>query len=250
MKLRIECLLLLLVISLNCFADLASVEAILQDPKRELRDKIRDSVRKPVQVLEFLGIQPGMKVLDLYAGGGYYTVVLSAAVGNQGHVFAQNSPRALRFEEDRSETTAEDALDAKLKALNIDNVTRLDQSFMDLDLESDSLDAAVVFLILHDYYNRSPGRAQAALVKLKQAVKPGGIIGIIDHHGLAGANNKRFHRMLKSQAIEAIDAAGLIVEADSELLAHPDDDRRRGIFDPRYNRHTDRFLLRVRVPAN
>ena len=66
--------------------------------------------------------------------------------------------------------------------------------------------------------------------------------------GLANTNNRRFHRMQKSDAIAAIEAAGLDVEADSEILANSNDDHRRGIFDPRYNRNTDRFLLRVRVP--
>lgn len=232
----------------NCWADLAAVEAILQDPKRELTDKIRDPARKPLQVIEFLGIDSGMKVLEVYAAGGYYTVILSAAVGEQGVVFAQNSPRALRFEEDRSETTAGQALDAKIGALNLTNVRRLDQSMADIQLLPNSLDAVVVFLIFHDYYNGSPERAVTFMRTLKDAVKPGGVIGVIDHRGNPGADNKRFHRMQHAEAIEAIEAAGLVVEAESDLLANAKDDHRRGIFDPRYNRDTDRFLLRVRVP--
>ena len=244
-----------LITTLQCLsfmasADLAGVEAILQDPRRELTDKIRDPARKPIQVLEFLGIESGMKVFEVYSGGGYYTVILSAAVGEEGVVFAQNSPRVLRFEEDRSETTADQALDAKIEALNLTNVRRVNQSMADIQLLPNSLDAVVIFLIFHDYYNGSPARAVALLEKFKAAVKPGGVIGIIDHVGLEDTNNRRFHRMQKSEAVAAIEAAGLILEADSALLANRKDDHRRGIFDPRYNRDTDRFLLRVRVPGD
>jgi len=230
------------------WADLAAVAAILQDPKRELTDKIRDPMRKPLQVVEFLGIEPGMKLLEIYAGGGYYTVILSAAVGQQGVVFAQNSPRVLRYEEDRSEVTAGEALDQKINVLQLTNVRRLDQSMANVQLLPNSLDGAVVFLILHDYYNGNPARAQALLEQLKIAIKPGGVIGIIDHVGLPGVDNRRFHRMEKSGALSAIEAAGLILEAESDLLANKKDDHRRGVTDPRYNRDTDRFLLRVRVP--
>ena len=243
-----------LFISTVIIAQSDSVQTMLQHPERELTDKIRDSARKPAQVLEFLGIEPGMKVLELYAGGGYYTVILSAAVGENGIVYAQNSPRVLRYEEDRSETTAGEALDAKLKALAISNVRRIDASFNDIHFLPNSLDAVVVFQVFHDYYNGnsengSPNRAEQMMAKIKEGLKPGGVVGIIDHVGNPGADNRRFHRMQKKDAIAVVEKAGFVVEADSELLANPKDDHRRSIFDPRLNRDTDRFLLRVRLPG-
>lgn len=243
-------LLVSLLLGATAKADLAAVEAILQDPKRELTDKLRDPSRKPQQVLEFLGIESGMTVFEQYAAGGYYTVILAAAVGDEGIVIAQNSPRVLRYEEDLSETTADQALDAKINALKLNNIRRLDQAMTNIELVPNTLDAVVIFLILHDYYNGNPERAVALLEKFKTALKPGGVIGIIDHVGLPETNNRRFHRMQKAEAIAVIEAAGLIVEAESDLLANPQDDHRRGIFDPRYNRNTDRFLLRVRKPVD
>ena len=230
-------------------ADLAAVETILQDPNRELTDKIRDPVRKPAAVLEFLGIKAGDKIFEVYAGGGYYTVILAAAVGETGVVYAQNSPRVLRYEEDRSEVTAGEALDSKINLLKLHNVQRIDQRMGDIQLPPNSLDVVVLFQILHDYYNGGPARAEALLLQLKKALKPGGTIGVIDHVGIGGVDNRRFHRMQKADAIALIESAGFIVEAESDLLANPKDDHRRSIFDPRYNRNTDRFLLRVRVPA-
>ena len=60
-------------------------EAVANTSRTE-RDRSRDAGRKPAQVLEFFGIEPGMNVLDMFAGGGYYTEILSRVVGSR--VFA------------------------------------------------------------------------------------------------------------------------------------------------------------------
>ena len=69
----------------------------LADPSRGVTDFARDEIRRPVEVLEFLGIHSGMTVMDVYAAGGYYTFILSKALGPEGVVLAQNTERGLRF---------------------------------------------------------------------------------------------------------------------------------------------------------
>ena len=78
--------------------DLQALRHALSGPDREVTDFIRDETRKPVEVLDFLGIKPGMAILDVYAAGGYYTFILSKAVGPNGKVYAQNTPRGLRYD--------------------------------------------------------------------------------------------------------------------------------------------------------
>ncbi|MDP5003781.1 MAG: hypothetical protein NWQ51_07795, partial [OM182 bacterium] len=56
--------------------DSAALTRALSSPERDVTDFLRDETRKPVQTLEFLALERGMRVLDLYAAGGYYTVVL------------------------------------------------------------------------------------------------------------------------------------------------------------------------------
>ena len=66
----------------NAVAELADgFDDALAAPERSAEDRDRDSARKPKQVLEFVGIGAGMTVLDVAAGAGWYTEVLSAAVG-------------------------------------------------------------------------------------------------------------------------------------------------------------------------
>ncbi|HDZ10529.1 hypothetical protein LCGC14_0075500 [marine sediment metagenome] len=221
----------------------------LSGSDRDIADRMRDDARKPVDVLTFLELQEGMTVLEVYAAGGYYTFVLSRAVGDNGTVYAQNSPRALRYDEDRTDITQGDALAGKIEQGRLTNVIRVDRAIQDTELPDASVDFILVSQILHDYYNGSPARAHGLLVELHRLLKPGGIVGIIDHTGAEGNDNRRLHRMLKTQAIEAVTRAGFIVEAESDLLANPDDNPRRSIFDPLLNRGTDQFLLRLRKPG-
>jgi predicted methyltransferase len=229
--------------------DPATLTISLQGPDRDISDRMRDAARKPVEVLQFLGLQNGMTALDVYAAGGYYTFVLSRAVGDEGRVYAQNSPAASRYDEDRTDMTQGEALDIKIARGNLLNVVRIDRAIRDNGLPDESVDFILVSQILHDYYNRSPANAHSLLTELYRLLKPGGIVGIIDHSGAEGNDNGRLHRMLKSDAITALTRAGFELDAESDLLANAADNPRRSIFDPLLNRGTDQFLLRMRKPG-
>lgn len=227
--------------------DTSALSRAISGPDRDVNDFVRDEFRKPVEVLAWLGLEEGMEVLDLYAAGGYYTFILAKAVGPQGHVFAQNTPRGLAYEEDRQDLTQGEALEAKLQRGNLNNVTQLISRLNDLPIAEGSLDAIIVAQVLHDYYNPNPQRALTMLQRLYRLIKPGGFIGITDHVGVAGLDNRELHRMQISQAIEIAQQAGFQVE-QSDLLRNTLDDHRRNIFDPRLNRNTDRFLLKLSKP--
>lgn len=244
---------ILLVVAGLCTTGVAALDKdalrrAISGPDREVTDFVRDEARKPVEVLDFLGLEPGMSVLDVYAAGGYFTFILSKAVGPEGRVFAQNTPRGLRFEEDRQEITQGEALEMKIQRGNLQNVTHLVQNMNELSIEPGSLDLVLVAQILHDYYNGSPDRALQLMLRVKDLLKPGGIVGVIDHEGTAGLENQRFHRMLRSQAVEIAEQAGFTVLAESELLDNPNDRHQRSIFDPMLNRNTDQFLLKLQKP--
>ncbi len=226
----------------------ATLAELLVDSRREVEDKIRDRFRKPEQVVEFLNIQPGMKILELYAAGGYYTVILASAVGDEGAVFAQNSPRALRFEEDRAEITAGEALTQKISALEITNVIRIDERLNDIHFEPESLDMLVIFQVFHDYFNRDPERAAQMLKQVKNLLKPGGTVGLIDHYGLIDRDNLRLHRIPKNYVTNAFIDEGFVLLKESDLLRNKNDSQRRPIFDPSLGRNTDRFLILFQKP--
>jgi predicted methyltransferase len=227
--------------------DSAALRRALAGPDREVSDFVRDEVRKPVEVLEFLGIGIGMTVLDVYAAGGYYTFILSKAVGPDGLVYAQNTERGLAFREDRQEISQGEALANKIRQGNLSNVRSLVGRVADLDIPAASLDGILLMQTLHDSYNSSPTRSLNLLLELKRFLKPGGVIGITDHVGIAANDNRELHRMQIEQAIDVSERAGFIVQS-SDILRNPRDDHSRSIFDPRLARNTDRFLLRLVNP--
>lgn len=217
------------------------MRTLLSDPTRPDVDKKRDVDRKPAQVVAFLGINPGMSVLDLFASSGYYTEVDSKAVGPTGRVYSQNNPAILAM---RNGAIGK-ALGTRLKDNRLPNVERVDVALKDLKIPPDSLDAITFVLNFHDIYNDSPTRAVTILKELKKLLKPTGFIGLIDHVGVAGNDNAKLHRVQMSQVKKAIDEAGLRVEKESDLLANPKDDHKLRSFAPEIRGHSDRFLFKV-----
>ncbi|MCZ6644303.1 MAG: SAM-dependent methyltransferase [Gammaproteobacteria bacterium] len=224
--------------------DVDSLTAALNGGDRAEADKTRDAGRKPAQVVAFLGISEGMTVMDLIAAGGYYTEVLSNAVGESGRVYAQNPAMVLRFRDGANDK----AMTARLANDRLPNVVRWDHEMTDIGLDAGSLDAAVTALNFHDIYNNDAAAAGDFLGAVMQLLKPGGVLGIIEHHGNAGADNAALHRMEKSKALEAILAAGFEVVGDSDLLSNAADDHTQMVFSPDVRGKTDRFLFKLRKP--
>ena len=227
-----------LAFSANGVADVADgFDAALNAAERSAEDKGRDAIRKPKQALEFAGIGADMSVLDLNASTGWYTEVLSAAVGADGQVIAHNPPRR----RERTEAAISE------KADRLGNVTPLFADVGSLGLDNE-VDAALTALNLHDMRNRSAEAAQAFLGSAFEALKPGGVFAVIDHEGSAGQDNAGLHRIELAVAKEALESAGFVVESVSELLHNPADDHTLNIRDESLGRNTDRFLIRARKP--
>jgi len=216
------------------------MRAALAAPERSDADRARDAVRRPIEVVQFLGISDGDNVLELVAAGGWYTQALSAAVGPEGRVYAQN-PAFFLGREGFLEQEAE--LHTRLG-----NVTPVHGEVSEADIDG-QMDAAITALNLHDMYNG--GGEQAAMPLISStfaALRSGGVFGVIDHRGIAGQPNGDYHRMQESAAIDLLEQAGFVVEATSDILANPDDDHMRGAGDPSLGRNSDRFLIRARKP--
>jgi len=223
----------------------ADVSARLEAGDRSAADVARDPDRRPAEVVAFLGIEPGMTVIDLIAAGGWYTEVLALAVGSDGRVYAQNTRYVLEMRDGANDR----AMTARLADGRLPNVTRLDREIDDLGLEPGSLDAAVTALNFHDIYNaRGPEAAAAFLETVFALLAPGGVLGIVDHAGGVG-DDAELHRIDESRVVEAAKRAGFEVEATSPALRHPEDDRSRNVFEPGLRGKTDRFVLKLRKPA-
>lgn len=222
-----------------------TLRAALDSSSRPEADKARDAGRKPADVVTFLGFGHGMTVMDVIAAGGYYTEVLSLVVGDDGKVYAQNPAAVLKFRDGANDKE----LTERLANNRLPNVVRLDREFADIGLEPESLDGAITSLNFHDVYNNDPAAAVGMLEVIKGLLKPGGVLGIIDHAGDAGADNAALHRIEKDKVMEAAKAAGFEIAGDSGLLSNPDDDHTGMVFAPGLRGNTDRLLLKLVKPG-
>jgi predicted methyltransferase len=222
-------------------------QAIVAAPDRTEADRKLDAGRKPVEFLRFLAVTPGMKVAELFAGGGYTTELLARAVGPSGVVYGQNTPFVLqRF--------AEKPWSERLKRPVNARVVRVDRELDDpLPPEARDLDLVVSNIIYHDTVWQGVDRAKMNAA-IHAALKPGGRYVICDSsakEGSGAAAAKTLHRIDEALVRSEVTAAGFQLVATADFLRNPQDTRdwnsspmaageRRGT--------SDRFCLAFRKP--
>jgi predicted methyltransferase len=201
---------------------------------RPLEDRVRDGARRPYHVMQLLGVDAGMTLLDVGAGGGWFTRVLSAATGPSGKVIAQFGPRALQRENGQAEKSIAAAL-GNTEAF-FGNVA---------ELPANSVDAAVTALNMH---HMNAERAAPYLKEIFNVLKPGGRVAIIDHVGVREVDNSRLHRMVPADVKTWIEQAGFEIATESDILRTTADDHRLSVEDPILGRDVDQFLFIARKP--
>ena len=241
---------LLLAVALGTDVTVADVYTdAVASPSRLEADAARDAGRKPDEVLAFFGIGPDMVVLDMFSGGGYYAEILSDVVGENGRVVAHSNSAYLKF--------VGEEFKARHAEGRLPNVDVLMAENNELQLEANQFDAITMVLSFHDTYWISPEDSWPEIDRVKlnaelfASLKPGGILGVIDHHAAAGASTdsvSTLHRIDRAIAVADFEAAGYVLEAESDLLRNPDDDHSQGVFAPGLRGHTDRFVLLFRKP--
>jgi predicted methyltransferase len=241
----IHTLFFILLITLTCGVQAAGVgervRAQMAAGDRDAAEKERDSSRKPDQVLEFLGVEEGMTAIDIIAAGGYYTEMLSAAVGDSGKVYSQNSAGILA----RRDGQYQKVMDTRLANDRLANVEMLVSEPAALGLDGQA-DFVLTALNLHDIWIRGGESGATGLLKaIHSALKDGGILGVIDHVGLNDESDKKTHRMRQALAEKLLRDAGFSIEASSDILSNPADDHTINVFDESLGRNTDRFIIKA-----
>lgn len=223
----------------------------IQAHSRLAQDKKDDKVRKTAQVLQFTGVWPGMTVVELEAGTGYYTDILNTIVGKNGKVYMQNPPAFDGF------LTAE-KMDARLgkDRTRLANTEVLRANFGELGLADNSADMVTWFLGPHEMFYTvegvkgadglgGMGDAQGAYTEAFRVLKPGGKFILMDHKAAKGAPESTggdTHRIDPAHVQKRAEQAGFVLSKTSDILANKNDDYSINIFDPKVRRKTDRFL--------
>ena len=229
----------------------AAVDAAFASPDRPAADVAMDERRKSREVLAFLGVKPGMHVLDAFSAGGYNTELLARMVGVKGQVIAYNNPPYARF--------AAKGIATRYAGDRLSNVRQVTAEVGALDLPPASLDAALFVMSYHDLYWRpaddsswNATSADVLLTKLFQALKPGGVVVVQDHVATPGGDPAvivdKLHRIDPAVVKRDFQQAGFVFDASSDVLAHATDDHTKLVFDESIRGRTDQFVYRFRKP--
>ena len=217
--------------------------AILSNTGRTAEDMKDDAARKPAQVLEFARIRPGQTIFEMEVGRGWYTDILSTAVGPTGHITTQNAPEfSFEFA----------AMAERRKAGRLKNVTETITHFDQLQAPDASADVVLWILGPHEVYyvpkgSTGLGDPHRAFAEIVRVLKPGGELIAMDHAAEPGTPpfvSGALHRIDPAVVLKLAAEAGLKYDARSYILANPTDDRSKIVFDSTVRRHTDQFLFR------
>lgn len=218
----------------------ASIAAAVANPARPAEDRARDANRKPAAIVEFAGVRPGQVIAEIAPGGGYYTRILSRAVGPTGRVYAlmpaffASRPGGL------------DAINAVAEEYG--NVTVVVADFSAIALPEN----ADLVWTTENYHDMANGDIAAVNASVFATLKPGGLYFVEDHEAAAGTGmeaTSTLHRIDPAAVIEQVTAAGFTLEAESDALANPDDPKTVGVRDESVAGRTEKFALRFRKPG-
>lgn len=210
----------------------------------------RDAGRKPVQLLSFLGLREGMKALDPFGGNLYWAEIAAPAVGSKGSVTIW---QPAQFMSDKTRAGFDTF------AASHPNVTLISSPFEAPNFTRNAYDFALINLDYHDVYWQNEKNKivrmepQAWLKHLYDGMKPGAIVGIVDHVAKAGsdprASVEAMHRIDPAVVRADFKRAGFTLVGESPLLRNPADDHSLSVFDEKIRGKTDRFVLKFKKPS-
>jgi predicted methyltransferase len=196
---------------------------------RPADEKARDATSKPLEVLEWIGLEEGAVVLDIQAGGGYHTWIFSDAVGAEGKVYSQSSFRPESLQARIASGVTPEA-----------NVTFVSQVS---EVPDGSLDLAFTD---RNYHDVSPENVSTWLTTVMSKLEPGGLFVVIDAEAAEGRDEEA-HRIASDVIVSEVTAAGFELVEQSDMLANPADDHVGPKWEERDS--LDRSLIKFRKPA-
>lgn len=218
----------------------AKIEANLQNSSRAAAEIARDANRKPGAVLEFFGLEDDMKVLEISPASGYWSKFVGPTLCENGGELVLSVGVSDSF---RSGVMSLDGLDCA-SAIN-DDITL--GNLPPFDFDTGEFDIALTFWNLH---NPSAEGRENLNTAVFNALKPGGIYGVVDHtrRHMQPSNRAVGRRLDPVLIIKEMLDVGFELDAFSDMHYHAEDDLAQEVGTPGVQGNTDRFTLRFRKP--
>lgn len=246
----------------------ALLDAAIAGDHRSPDNAARDAWRHPKETLLFFGLRPDMAVMEVWPGsGGWYTEILAPVLRDRGRLVAASWDPAMdnRFVQDGLKAYRA-KLDARPDVYDRVEVTALHYPTAMQPVPEGTMDMVLTFRNIHNWMPRDA--AQPMLQAMYDALRPGGILGVVEHRAGTGTPQDpkaRSGYVREDYAIELIESVGFRLLARSEVNANPADTRdyEQGVWtlppslrlgDKDRDRYlaigeSDRFTLRFEKPA-
>jgi predicted methyltransferase len=205
-------------------ATLQALDGVLAGNQRSEQSRARDRYQHPRETLLFFGLRPQMRVLEVWPEPGWYTEIIAPLVRARGKYYAaviaaDPASRNLgqRLESYRNRLASRPDLYDRVEVVNFPT----DGSDA---LPPNSVDLVVTFRNIHNWMAR--GQASRAFATMYRALKPGGVLGVVEHRGIPGITQDPLAKsgyVQEDYAVKLIEAQGFKLEATSQVNANPRD---------------------------
>jgi len=227
-------------------SDLAiAIKSAMKSEIRTEAETDRDRNRRPVQTLEYFGITPEMKVLELIPGGGWYTKLLAPALRDEGelHVAIGTS----RVKSNLLTMPGMDKISVLEPKVEIEEGEEYLRTINEFTLSEKGFDAALTFRNMHNFDAAGRKNINDAVFK---ALKKGGIYGIVDHtrRHMEPITSENRRRADPVTIIKELLDSGFVFEGYSSLHRKPDDELRYEVGRKSVTGNSDRFTLLFKKP--
>ncbi|WP_329843933.1 methyltransferase [Stenotrophomonas sepilia] len=223
---------------------LPAIDAAVKAPTRDANNVKRDGFRHPAQTLSFFKVAPGKTVIEITPGNGWYSEILAPLLHDKGHyVAAVVDPMAVpegrgRDYQQRSRDSLEKKYAGAPAQFGRTAVVAYDPA-KPVFGPANSADVVLTFRNVHNW--RKAGQAQGMFQGFFNVLKPGGVLGVVEHRAKADvADDDDTGYVGQQQVIAMAEAAGFRLDARSEVNANPRDtkDHPNGVWTlPPTNQH-------------
>ncbi len=228
--------------------------AMIASDARTAADLAADPLRKPVDMLAFAGIRPGMAVVEMMPGGGYFSRLFAPAVGADGKLVfyvpeEMAGNRYAPLDGARKLQAALSGPPGSGPALAVASYPLAGPVPADM---AERFDVVWTSRNYHDFHNLPGFVGRTANAMVMDLLKPGGVYVVLDHaapDGSGAAMTATTHRIDVDLVRREVESAGFLYDGSSAVLKNAGDDRTGSVYSGPMKGRTDQFVMRFRKPG-